>query len=84
MCCMYVVYCVCVCVCDLLQLLFLQQFQNILNNRVTTYQMAPGTLSVVVSDKVFFAAGYHGNKVSKLCTTLSLCCLCVPCVHVCI
>ena len=28
--------------------------------------MVPGTLQLVVSDKVFFAAGYEGDKVGML------------------
>ena len=34
--------------------------------------MAPGTLSVIVSDQVFFAAGYHGNKVTQLALILCM------------
>jgi len=59
--------------------MFLQEFQNVLSNRMATYQMATGTLSVVISDQVFFAAGYHGNKVSNILSNIvvSLKCLCL-------
>ena len=40
-----------------------QHYQNILSHELQSYRMVPGTLSVVVSDKVFFAGGYQGDKV---------------------
>ena len=70
--CVYVHVCVCECsyqyacnkdssiiTCDVVW----QHYQNILSHELQSYRMVPGTLSVVVSDKVFFAGGYQGDKV---------------------
>lgn len=67
----------------ILCLCVLQQYQNILQHELKSYRMIPGTLSVVVSDKVFFAAGYQGDKVSWITTGVFVTGIVVSGMHTC-